>query len=60
MLELQFDESHLFDQLVGTPFLPVHSGLTKTPKGQGLGVNLVDSIMQQNFECQTLEWGAED
>ena len=57
MLELQFDESPLFDRLVGKPFLPVLSGLTKTPKGQGLGVNLVDSIMRRNFECPTLEWG---
>ena len=56
MLELQFNESPLFDQLVATPFRPIQNGLTKTPEGQGLGVNLVDSIMQKNFESQTLEW----
>ena len=58
MLELQFDESSLFDDLVGAPFLPIKNGYTKVPQGQGLGVNLVESVMQTTFERQTLEWSA--
>ncbi len=56
MLELQFDESPLFDALVGAPFAPVTAGYTELPAGPGLGVGLVDGVLAQHAERPCLEW----
>jgi galactonate dehydratase len=46
MLELQFDESPLFDQLVTGGFGPVVDGHCQLPDGPGLGVALDHSELQ--------------
>lgn len=56
MLELQFDESPLFDALVRTPFAPVLGGLTVPPAGSGLGVVLDEAVMHQHAERPVRGW----
>jgi galactonate dehydratase len=56
MLELQFDESPLFDVLVRTPFAPVVNGQALLPAGTGLGVALDEAILQQHPERPVLRW----
>ena len=56
MLELQFDESPLFDALVRTPFAPVASGQTVLPAGSGLGVALNEAVMHQHAERPVRSW----
>jgi len=46
MLELQFDESPLFDQLVTDGFGPVVDGHCRLPDGAGMGVALNNSVLQ--------------
>lgn len=46
MLELQFDESPLFDQLVNGGFGPVVDGHCQLPEGSGLGVALHSGALQ--------------
>lgn len=58
MLEVQFDESPLFDALVCAPFAAVAGGLTELPGGAGLGVALDDAVMQQHAECPAHTWSA--
>lgn len=58
MLELQFDESPLFDALVGTPFAPVTNGHTQLPPGSGLGVKLAEPVMLAHAERPAREWRA--
>ena len=58
MLELQFDESPLFDALVRAPFAPVESGQTVLPAGIGLGVTLDEAVMRQHVERPLLVWSA--
>ena len=56
MLELQFDESPVFDSLVGTPFAPISDGEAQLPAGPGLGVVLVDDMLDQHAERPLREW----
>jgi galactonate dehydratase len=56
MLELQFDESPLFDALVRSPFAPVVSGQTVLPAGSGLGVALDEAVIQQHLERPVRSW----
>ncbi len=56
MLELQFDESPLFDALVRSPFAPVVNGQTALPAGSGLGVALDEAVMQQHPDRPVRSW----
>lgn len=56
MLEMQFDESPLFDELLNAPFAPVQDGHTKLPTGLGLGVSLDEAVMQRHADRPTPEW----
>ena len=56
MLELQFDESPLFDTLVGAPFAPVSDGHLAPPPGPGLGVTLSEAVMQSHADRPVREW----
>jgi galactonate dehydratase len=58
MLELQFDESPLFEQLVGSPVMPVRRGYAELPVGRGLGVSLVPGLLKQHAERSAREWSA--
>ena len=58
MLELQFDESSLFDTLVGTPFSRVRDGHTELPPGLGLGVELAESVLHRHADRPAREWRA--
>ena len=55
-LELQFDESPLFDGLVGAPFAPVAAGLTVPPLGNGLGVALDEAILARHADQPARTW----
>ena len=55
-LELQFDESPLFDMLVGTPFAPIVDGRAKLPQGTGLGVVLDDAILKRHADRPARTW----
>ncbi len=56
MLELQFDESPLFDALVRAPFAPVLCGQTVLPAGSGLGVALDEVVLHQHAERPLRIW----
>ncbi|MDE0179005.1 MAG: mandelate racemase/muconate lactonizing enzyme family protein [Gammaproteobacteria bacterium] len=56
MLELQFDESPLFDSLVGAPFARVSDGHAELPPGPGLGVRLADAILTRHVDRPSREW----
>ncbi len=56
MLELQFDESPLFDAMVRAPFAPVADGHTVLPCGSGLGVALDEAVMQQHATRPVRSW----
>ena len=58
MLELQFDESPLFDSLVNEPFGPVEDGRTVPPPGSGLGVTLDEAVLRQHADRPMREWRA--
>ena len=58
MLELQFDESPLFEQLVGSPVMPVRRGYAELPVGRGLGVSLVPGLLKRHAERPAQEWFA--
>ena len=58
MLELQFDESPLFDALVDEPFAPVEGGHTVPPPGSGLGVSLDEAVLRQHADRPMREWRA--
>lgn len=58
MLELQFDESPLFEQLVGSPVAPVRRGYMEPPAGSGLGVSLVPGVLKQHAARPAREWFA--
>ncbi len=60
MLELQFDESPLFDELVSAPFAPIKDGYTELPSGPGLGVTLAETVMQRHADRPVREWRSED
>lgn len=56
MLELQFDESPLFDSLVGAPFGEVSDGYAELPPGSGLGVELAGDILQRHADRPSQGW----
>ena len=56
MLELQFDESPLFNQLVSGPFAPIIDGYTKLPAGSGLGVVLNEAVVANHADQPVREW----
>lgn len=56
MLELQFDESPIFDSLVGAPFAPVKDGTITLLPGAGLGVALIDSVLEQHADQLMRAW----
>ena len=58
MLELQFDESPLFDALVDEPFAPVEDGHTVLPPRSGLGVALSEAVVHQHADRPMREWRA--
>ena len=56
MLELQFDESPLFDELVDAPFAPIKDGHTVLPVGPGLGVSLNEEVLRRHADRPEQEW----
>ena len=56
MLELQFDESPLFNALVNSPFTPVEDGHTTLPTGPGLGAVLDEDVLQNHLDRPVSEW----
>ena len=56
MLELQFDESPLFDSLVGAPFPAIIGGHAELPPGLGLGAKLVDAVLHGHADRPPREW----
>ena len=56
MLELQFDESPLFDQLVSGPFAPIIDGYTKLPAGPGIGAVLSEAVIANHADRPVREW----
>ncbi len=58
MLELQFDESPLFNALVGAPFSAVSQGHAELPPGIGLGVELVEAILERHADRPPRVWRA--
>ena len=55
-LEMQFDESPLFDALVGAPFPPTVNGQAPLPSGPGIGVALSDALLDKHAERPVREW----
>ncbi len=58
MLELQFDESPLFDALVNAPFATTHGGQTMLPSAAGLGVCLDAALLQRHADRAPRVWEA--
>ena len=56
MLELQFDESPLFDSLVGVRFAGIRDGHAELPPGLGLGVELVDDVLHHHADRPSRAW----
>ena len=56
MLELQFDESPLFDSLVGAPFAEISDGKAELPPGPALGVELDDAVLGHHVDRPSREW----
>jgi L-alanine-DL-glutamate epimerase-like enolase superfamily enzyme len=56
MLELQFDESPLFDVLVRAPFGPVLNGQAALPAANGLGVALDEAVLHRHAERPVRSW----
>ena len=56
MLELQFDESPLFDSLVGATFGAVVDGQSELPPGPGLGANLTDAVLRHHVDRPSRQW----
>lgn len=56
MLEMQFDESPLFDGLAGTPFGEVREGCLEPPSGPGLGVTLSDDVLRSVADRPEQTW----
>lgn len=56
ILEMQFDESPLFDKLVGAPFEPVENGCAQPPSGDGLGVSLDAEVLKRHADRPPREW----
>jgi len=58
MLELQFDESPLFEELVNSTILPVHNGATALLNENGLGVSLLPRLLKQHADRPVQSWNA--
>lgn len=58
MLELQFDESPLFEELVNSTILPVHNGTTALLNENGLGVSLLPRLLKQHADRPVQIWKA--
>ena len=58
MLEMQFDESPLFDSLAGAPFAAIQNGFTVPPSGAGLGVHLDATLLQAHADRIVRVWEA--
>lgn len=58
MLEMQFDESPLFGQLVGGDFGPVIDGYCQFPNEAGLGAHLLDAELERHAIVSTRDGGA--
>ena len=56
MLEMQFDESPLFDGLVGAPFGLVREGHLAPPAGPGLSVTLSENVLQRTADRPARTW----
>ena len=56
MLEMQFDESPLFDELVGAPFGLVRGGYLTPPSAPGLGVTLSEKALQRTADRPARTW----
>ncbi|MXY52650.1 MAG: mandelate racemase/muconate lactonizing enzyme family protein [Gammaproteobacteria bacterium] len=56
MLEMQFDESPLFDALVGAPFGEVREGHLEPPSGTGLGVTLQEDVLRSVEDRPMRSW----
>ena len=56
MLEMQFDESPLFDALVDTPFGEVRKGHLETPLANGLGVTLQEDVLRSVEDRPIRSW----
>ena len=56
MLEMQFDESPLFDELVGAPFGLVRGGYLTPPAGPGFGVTLSEKALQRTADRPARTW----
>ena len=56
MLEMQFDESPLFDELVGARFGTVHEGQLAPPSTPGLGVVLSEEVLQRIADRPARVW----
>ena len=57
-LEMQFDESPLFDALVGAPLPRIVNGHASLPSGPGIGVALSDAPLKKHAERPVREWRA--
>lgn len=55
-LEMQFDESRLFNALVGPPFAPIVDGYAAIPSGPGLGAVLSGALLEGHAERPVREW----
>ena len=55
-LEMQFDESPLFDALVRTPFGSIVDGHAALPSGSGHGARLSGTLLEKHAERPVCEW----
>lgn len=55
-LELQFDESPIFDELVGAPFAGIENGQTVAPQAPGLGVTLDNAVIERYADRPARTW----
>ena len=56
MLELQFDESPLFDRLAHPPAAEIQEGHAQLPTGLGWGVKLVDGALERHADRPARKW----
>ena len=56
MLEMQFDESPLFDALAGAPFGEVREGYLEPPSGTGLGITLSEEVLRRIADRPPRSW----
>jgi galactonate dehydratase len=59
MLEVQFDESPLFDALCGDTLSQVRNGAASVPSGAGLGVSLDRDVLEAHAVQPSRVWRCE-